>query len=169
MSKKILSCIGIVVILIVLCTTVNAATVKKESFKVTTKNKQKMIDVSHLGDLNGDKKIGAADLRLAMRFSSGLEKPTTKQIKNGDLNQNGKIDSADSRMILRKISGLTKADADINGDNKVNASDAREILRMTSGKPVKLTRLQAFVADANGDGKITTEDATLVLRHSVGL
>ena len=65
--------------------------------------------VEHLkGDVNADGKITAADARLALRLSAGLE--TIDKMKVSvtviDYNGDGKITAADARKILRKAAGL---------------------------------------------------------------
>lgn len=59
------------------------------------------------GDVNNDGKITAADARLALRLSAGLE-------------------------TLEKLD-VTIAVVDYNGDNKITAADARKILRRAAG------------------------------------
>lgn len=61
-----------------------------------------------LGDVNLDKQITAADARLALRISAGLED----------------MPSEDSAVFQN---------ADVNGDNVITAADARIILRVTAG------------------------------------
>lgn len=53
------------------------------------------------GDVDGDKRITAADSRLALRYSVGLEKFTAKQTAAADVDNNGKITAADARIILK--------------------------------------------------------------------
>lgn len=58
------------------------------------------------GDVNGDGKITAADARLALRASVGLEDLDTVQINSSDIDGNGTITAADARLILRASVGL---------------------------------------------------------------
>lgn len=53
------------------------------------------------GDVNNDGKITAADARLVLRFSAGLQKYTTSQRKKADINGDGRITAADARLVLR--------------------------------------------------------------------
>lgn len=62
------------------------------------------------GDLDVDGKISAADARLALRYSVGLEgSPSQVMTLIGDVDGNGRIDSADARLILRYSVGLDRS------------------------------------------------------------
>lgn len=54
-----------------------------------------------LGDINNDSSVTAADARLALRQSVGLEKFTDEQKKRADINGDDKVTAADARIILR--------------------------------------------------------------------
>ena len=60
------------------------------------------------GDVNSDGKITAADARLALRLSAGLETIDKLKVEISviDYNGDGKITAADARKILRKAAGL---------------------------------------------------------------
>lgn len=59
------------------------------------------------GDVEGDDKtITAADARIVLRASVGLETLTDIQIAIADIDENGNITAADARMILRASVGL---------------------------------------------------------------
>ncbi len=53
------------------------------------------------GDIDDNKLITAADSRLALRYSVGLEKFTEKQKTAADVDNNGSITAADARIILK--------------------------------------------------------------------
>lgn len=61
-----------------------------------------------LGDVDNDKKISAADARLALRCSVGLEKyeKGSKPFRACDVDKDGIVSSSDARMILRVSVGL---------------------------------------------------------------
>lgn len=59
-----------------------------------------------LGDVDGDSNISAADARLALRASVGLEVFTVEQTKNADVDGTSGISAADARLILRASVGL---------------------------------------------------------------
>ena len=59
-----------------------------------------------IGDLDGNGKISAADARLALRASVGLETLNSAQKKAADIDGNGVITAADARLILRASVGL---------------------------------------------------------------
>lgn len=63
-----------------------------------------------LGDVDGNGSISAADARLALRASVGLEnyKKSSKEFLAADVDKNGKITAADARLILRVSVGLEK-------------------------------------------------------------
>lgn len=54
------------------------------------------------GDVNGDGKITAADARLALRFSAGLEGLTEAGKYSADVNNDNTVTAADAREILKK-------------------------------------------------------------------
>ena len=65
-----------------------------------------------IGDVDGNGKIEAADARLALRASVGLEPdivPGTDAYLAGDADGDGKVTSADARLILRASVGLEDA------------------------------------------------------------
>lgn len=61
------------------------------------------IAAAHWGDLNSDGTISAADARIALRASVGLDKPSPEIIARGDFAGQGKL-SADSARTLLRIS-----------------------------------------------------------------
>ena len=64
------------------------------------------------GDVDGNGKIEAADARLALRASVGLEKDIVKgtgAYQAADVDGNDKVESADARLILRASVGLEDA------------------------------------------------------------
>ncbi len=69
--------------------------------KVTQKG-----SVLNIGDIDSNGKITAADARLVLRASVGLEKFTPGQTTAGDIDKNKKITAADARLILRASVGL---------------------------------------------------------------
>lgn len=60
------------------------------------------------GDVNNDGEVTAADARLALRASVGLEKLTEIQLKAADADNDGEVKAADARLILRVSVGLEK-------------------------------------------------------------
>lgn len=77
-----------------------------------------------IGDINADGTVSAADARLALRASVGLEKLTDTQFKSADVNNDSKVTAADARTILRVSVGLEKFDIQENTDNKDNSDDS---------------------------------------------
>lgn len=63
------------------------------------------------GDVDGDGKIAAADARVALRASVGLESLSDWQTKAANVENNEKIDAAAARLILRASVGLENSDA----------------------------------------------------------
>lgn len=61
-----------------------------------------------LGDVNLDGEITAADARLALRYSVGLEALSKKQKAAANANLDDSVTSADARLILRASVGLEK-------------------------------------------------------------
>ncbi len=64
-----------------------------------------------VGDVDKNGSITAADARLALRSSVGLENLSAAQKKAADADGNGTITAADARLILRASVGLEKLDA----------------------------------------------------------
>ena len=58
------------------------------------------------GDADGDGEITAADSRVILRVSAGLEKLQGQNLKNADADGDGKITAADARKVLRESAGL---------------------------------------------------------------
>ncbi|MBE6789619.1 MAG: hypothetical protein E7535_00330 [Ruminococcaceae bacterium] len=59
-----------------------------------------------MGDTDGDGKISAADARLALRASVGLEKLTDAQKTAAEVDKKAEITASDARLILRASVGL---------------------------------------------------------------
>lgn len=53
------------------------------------------------GDITMDGNINAADARLALRYSVGLDEPNSMQSRLADINNDGKVSSGDARDILK--------------------------------------------------------------------
>ncbi len=59
------------------------------------------IDISMIGDVDGNSNITAADARLALRISAKLLIPTEAQKTAADIDKSGNVNAADARKILR--------------------------------------------------------------------
>ena len=66
------------------------------------------------GDVDNDKKITAADARLTLRRSVGLEKFSKQQTSIADMDSDGKITAGDARRILRLSVGLPEENVSSN-------------------------------------------------------
>lgn len=68
------------------------------------------VSAAALGDVDADGKVTAADARLALRASVGLEKYTANSapFTASDVDADGRITAADARLILRAAVGLEK-------------------------------------------------------------
>lgn len=64
------------------------------------------VAAAQLGDIDFDNQITAADARLVLRASVGLENFTEEQNAIADVNNDGFITAADARIILRMSVGL---------------------------------------------------------------
>lgn len=71
-------------------------------FTVTEKGKK------IIGDVNFDGQVTAADARLALRASVGLENLSAQQIAVADIDKKSGVTAADARLILRASVGLEK-------------------------------------------------------------
>ncbi len=58
------------------------------------------------GDIDGDDGVSAADARLVLRASVGLETLSAEQIAAADADRDGTISAADARLVLRASVGL---------------------------------------------------------------
>lgn len=92
---------------------------------------------NHIGDIDNDGKISAADARLALRASVGLEKLTDTQSKSADVNNDGKVTAADARTILRVSVGLEKFDIDSENMISVDEIEKMEIVSNTISNHMK--------------------------------
>ncbi|MBE6717409.1 MAG: hypothetical protein E7573_10880 [Ruminococcaceae bacterium] len=77
-----------------------------------------------IGDINADGTVSAADARLALRASVGLEKLTDTQFKSADVNNDSKVTAADARTILRVSVGLEKF---VDSDSNLNDETIKEM------------------------------------------
>ncbi len=81
--------------------------------KIVLKNEAgKIVDEKTIivaADVDGDGKISAADARLALRRSVGLEEFKDYQENSADVDRNGKVTASDAREILRASVGLVDA------------------------------------------------------------
>lgn len=59
-----------------------------------------------LGDVDFDGKITAADARMILRYSAGLDRFSSSQKTRADMNGDGKINASDARLALRKAAKL---------------------------------------------------------------
>ncbi len=91
MKKRVSAFIAVFILLITSLLPVNAAS-------------------ASLGDVDGNNEITAADARLALRASVGLEKLSEDKKKAADADKNGSITAADARLILRASVGLEELD-----------------------------------------------------------
>lgn len=73
---------------------------------ISTRNVQYVPPEYILGDVDMNGEIKAADARLALRASVGLETLSDIQKKAADADKNGEIKAADARLILRASVGL---------------------------------------------------------------
>lgn len=73
-------------------------------------------------DVNDDGSVTAADARLALRCSVGLEELSEEALKCADADFNGKITALDARYILRMSVGLEKAPVSSQNDYEIMQS-----------------------------------------------
>lgn len=59
-----------------------------------------------VGDVNGDGKINARDVRLILQYNAGLIVETELSVYVADFNDDGKVNVRDARLILRSTAGL---------------------------------------------------------------
>ena len=117
-----------------------------------------------IGDVDGDGSIAAADARLALRASVGLEKLTDTQFKSADVNNDNKVTASDARTILRVSVGLEKFEEEYNIENiikettfventiidmmnedKYNSSSSSEISNLLAKSIFTISALAVFV------------------------
>ncbi len=96
------------------------STLKLESTENTDKNgkvytcnvtqgKVTVLDKSViLGDLNGDKKVTAADSRMILQHVAGIKTFSQSQVQIADLNGDGSATAVDARIVLQMVAGLIK-------------------------------------------------------------
>ncbi len=59
-----------------------------------------------LGDVNGDGRVNARDVRALLRYIAGLNESGTINEAAADFNGDGRINARDARALLRHIAGL---------------------------------------------------------------
>ncbi len=86
-----------------------------------------------MGDADADGRVTAADARLVLRCSVGLEKKDDRMEERGDIDRDDRITAGDARLILRRSVGLEKGFAH---NEKVAAGKAAdcENAGLTDGK-----------------------------------
>ncbi len=89
-----------------------------------------------LGDVDGNGTITAADARLALRASVGLEKFSVKQIIAADVDGKSGLTASDARLILRASVGLENLD-------KYNKPDTEETKKTVSEQCIEIFRKAA--------------------------
>ncbi len=65
-----------------------------------------IFDAPFLGDVDIDGTVSAADARIVLRASVGLEEITTDILERGDIDDSGNLSAADARLVLRASVGL---------------------------------------------------------------
>ena len=61
-----------------------------------------------LGDVNQDKKISLADVKLVMKYCNEGKGLTAAQKKNADVNKDGKVNLTDAKLIMQYCNGQIK-------------------------------------------------------------
>lgn len=89
-----------------------------------------------LGDVDGNGTITAADARLALRASVGIEKLSVKQIIAADIDRKSGITASDARLILR-------ASVDLENLDKYNKPDTEETKKTVSEQCIEIFRKAA--------------------------
>ena len=140
------------------------------------------------GDLDNDQKVTAADARLALRASIGLELFDKTKITLADVDYNGIVTAADARMILRASVGSEDLNPDIyfNAiEGTLNAAprwyapelydtdvvwDKNEVMNYYGKDLMPLYIPEGFVAAAgNGTAKVILEKNGSVVKDTVVL
>ncbi len=93
--KKIIMIILTVIAIFAISTTAFAEDVFEE-----TPDNTVIIDISKIGDANGDNKISASDARTVLRISAKLEQ-SPDEWSHLDINTDKKLSAADARILLR--------------------------------------------------------------------
>ena len=119
------------------------------------------------GDVDGDGKVTAADSRLALRASVGLEKLSDQQKKAADIDNDGKITAADSREILKMATGSSAS-----GSYLVKITcDALNIRKGPSTEyaitgVIKDKNSYTIVQESNGWGKLKSGVGWISLKYT---
>ena len=133
------------------------------------------------GDINMDNKITAADARLALRASAGLEELTPEQLERVDINGDGKVTAGDARWILRysaqldsALGGSSKTETALNNieksvDTMAGQSDAAAYNDITEGMKItsSLAR-KAFLVAAKQQPKSSLTEEEFILADANG-
>ena len=160
------------------------------SFMVSTSAFGVTTNQTLLGDVNGDGRIDAFDVRLTTRFVLEANKQAyinslkiplslSQFVANADIDKDGKVTRLDSYNILRKAlgkglltnsKGTTAVIGDVDQDGKLGLLDAVKIQKYLV-KLISPTDIAAFeaLADTDNDGMITIIDMHNIMRKLVGL
>ena len=113
--------------------------------EASTKSKKELVRTKAvLGDVNGDGKIGSADVGQIRSYILGKISLTKQQLFNADINADGKVNKVDVSLLARYV------------DNSKN---------FLSTLPIEPITDYAFYGDINDDGKLTMADQVLLMRY----
>ena len=155
------------------------------SFMVSTSAFGVTTNQTLLGDVNGDGRIDAFDVRLTTRFVLEANKQAyinslkiplslSQFVANADIDKDGKVTRLDSYNILRKAlgkglltnsKGTTAVIGDVDQNGTIDLLDVLMILKYQA-KLIVPTDIQVFevLADTDSDGMITKIDAQNIMR-----
>lgn len=109
------------------------------------------------GDLNGDKIIDSADLKLMKSLYSNSHVANLKLYHSADVDWDGKITFTDVNLLSRYVNGDkgTIHTGDVNGDKVV---DSLDVTYVNTAVSFSVNPKNKFAGDINGNGKLDTSD-----------
>ena len=109
------------------------------------------------GDLNGDKVINEADLKIMTNnLANGFHIANLVIYHAADVNWDGKVNISDLQVLNKYVKGEKKAihTGDVTGDKRVDEADVKVVLAAVNSPTPKYL----YQADVNGNGKLDILD-----------
>ena len=113
------------------------------------------------GDVNGDKKVNAADIVIVTSALRSGETASKKyNLQNADMNGDGKLDNNDVFQLIEKVRNSRHPVGDVNNDGVVNKTDYDLVVDCYRNKNNRSVNRQDL--DLNEDGQFDSNDVSFI-------